>query len=81
MDNLWIIIIILLLIVELLSSNVVTIWYAISAICALIVSKYTQNYLIQATIFILLGTILLIIFRPIFNEKLKKIIRKIKRVK
>lgn len=75
----WIITIILLLIGELMTSNIATIWYAISASISLILSILIDNYIIEMLNFIILGTLLLIIFRPVLNTYLKNKIAKIKR--
>lgn len=75
----WIITIVLLLIGEYMTSNIATIWYAISAVVSLILSLTINNYIIEMLIFIILGTILLIIFRPVLNIYLKQKIAKIKR--
>jgi len=75
----WIITIVLLLIGEYMTSNIATIWYAISAIVSLILSLTINNYIIEMLTFIILGTILLIIFRPVLNIYLKQKIAKIKR--
>lgn len=75
----WIITIILLLIGEFMTSNVATIWYAISAAVSLILSILIDNYIIEMLTFIILGTLLLIIFRPVLNTYLKNKIEKIKR--
>lgn len=75
----WIITIILLLIGEFMTSNIATIWYAISATVSLILSILIDNYIIEMLTFIILGTLLLIIFRPVLNTYLKNKIAKIKR--
>lgn len=75
----WIITIILLSIGEYMTSNIATIWYVISAIVALILSLTINNYIIEMLTFIILGTILLIILRPVMNTYLKEKIAKIKR--
>lgn len=75
----WIITIILLLIGEFMTSNIATIWYAISALISLILSILIDNYIIEMLNFIILGTLLLIIFRPVLNTYLKNKIAKIKR--
>lgn len=75
----WIITIILLLLGEFMTSNITTIWYAISALVALILSIFIDNYIIEMLTFVILGTILLIIFRPVLNTYLKNKIAKIKR--
>ena len=58
----WIITIVLLLIGEYMTSNVATIWYAISAMVSLVLSIFVGNYIIEMLTFIILGTILLIMF-------------------
>lgn len=79
MTYLWIVAIILLLIVEFMTSNVATIWFAISGLVSLILSLFIENYIIEMLVFIILGTLLLIIFRPVLNTYLKTKIAKIKR--
>ena len=79
MTYLWIVAVILLLIVEFMTSNVATIWFAISGLVALVLSWFIDNYIIQLSVFIILGTLLLIIFRPVLNTYLKNKIAKIKR--
>ena len=75
----WIITIILLLIGEYMTSNIATIWYAISAIVSLIISIFVGNYIIEMLTFIILGTVLLIMLRPMLNTYLKSKIALIKR--
>ena len=79
MTYLWIVAVILLLIVEFMTSNVATIWFAISGLVSLILSLFIENYIIEMLVFIILGTLLLIIFRPVLNTYLKTKIAKIKR--
>lgn len=79
MTYLWIIAVVLLLIVEFMTSNVATIWYAISGLVALILSLFVKSFIIEMLVFIILGTLLLIIFRPVLNIYLKNKISKIKR--
>lgn len=79
MTYLWIVAVILLLIVEFMTSNVATIWFAISGLVSLILSLFIENYILEVLVFIILGTLLLIIFRPVLNTYLKTKIAKIKR--
>ncbi len=81
MNYIWLVVIFLLLLVEFMSTTVVTIWFAIGALVAFILSFITQNYLIETIVFVLTGLILLIILRPALNTKIKKFITKFKRVK
>ena len=66
----WVIIVIILAIIEAATINVVTIWYVVSGLITIIVSFFSNNFLLQLGIFTILGTILLVTTRPI----LKKII-------
>lgn len=79
MTYLWIIAVVLLLMAEFMTSNVATIWYAISGLVALILSLFIDSFIIEMLTFIILGTLLLIIFRPVLNTYLKNKIAKIKR--
>lgn len=79
MQNLWLVVIILLLLVELISHNIVTIWYAISALLALVIALYSDNFSLQLSVFLILGTVLTIILRPVLNKYLKEKLNKIKR--
>lgn len=63
MTYIWIAIIILLTIVEVMTVNLVTIWYVASGLVALIVSFFTDNFTLEFAVFAILGTILLITTR------------------
>lgn len=65
---LWLTIVILLSIVEVMTINLTTIWYVVSGIIAIILSFFTDNFLIQLGVFVIVGTILLITTRPILNK-------------
>ena len=67
----WIAVIIILTIAEILSINLTTIWYVISAIVALILSFFVNSFIIQFGVFALLGTILLITTKPLLTKLLK----------
>lgn len=68
----WLGLIISLTLIELLTKNMVTIWYASSAIISLILSFFIDNFLIEFLIFVLLGTILLFTIRDYTIKKLKR---------
>lgn len=68
MFYLWATIVILLAIVEAMTINIVTIWYVISGLITIIVSFFTNNFLIQFGVFSLLGTGFLITTRPILKK-------------
>ena len=68
----WLIIIIILTILELSTVNLTTIWFVASAIIALIISFFTDNYVIQFGVFVILGVILLVTTRPLLQKALKQ---------
>ena len=59
----WLVIILILVIVEVVTINLTTIWYIASGIIALISSIFTDSILIQFSIFVLIGTLLLVTTR------------------
>lgn len=78
----WIGLVITLTLIELLTTNLVTIWYSASALIALILSLFVDSYLIQFSVFVILGTILLFTTRDyllkFINQKMKeKVINKV----
>lgn len=71
MQYMWLIISIILGIVEILTVNLTTIWFVVSALVALFVSFFIDNFLIEMSIFVILGIILLITTRPLLNKLIK----------
>ena len=71
----WLAIAIILAILEMSTVNLVSIWYIISSIIAMIVSLFTDSVVIQAATFVLGGTLLLIFtkdaIKKILPEKIK----------
>lgn len=68
----WLLIIVLLTIVEIVTVNFVTIWFVASGLISLILSFFTDNFLLQVGVFTILGIILLLTTRPLINKLLKK---------
>ena len=68
----WLIIIIVLSVIEALTMNLVSIWFIISGLFALITSFIIDEFLIQFAIFVVLGIILMILTRNTLEEKLVK---------
>lgn len=74
----WVGLVISLSLIEILKKNLVTIWYVGSAIIALLLSFFIDNYFIQFLVFAILGSILmftlrekvLILLKQKFKEKL-----------
>ena len=66
----WLVLVIVLTIIEVATVNLLTVWFIISGIITLIVAIFTDNIVVQSTIFVILGIILLITTRPIFKRLL-----------
>lgn len=75
MFYIWLALAIILAIIEMSTVNLVSIWYIISSIIAMIVSLFIDNIVIQVAIFVLGGTLLLILtkntIKKILPEKTK----------
>ena len=67
----WLAFIIILTVIECTTVNLTTIWFVVSGLVALIISFFTDNYLIQFGVFVILGIILLVTTRPILKKVIK----------
>lgn len=72
MTILWLIIIIGLAFIEVITVNLVTIWFVASGIVALILSYFNTSFYIQFGVFVILGTILLIFTKKPLEKMLNK---------
>ena len=68
----WLSIVVALAILEIATVNLVSIWFVVSGVLAMITSLFTDNIIIQASIFIVFG----IIFMLLTKKIVKKIIPK-----
>lgn len=74
MVDIWIIAFLLLLFIELVTVNLVTIWFAIGSLGAYITTYFTDNIVIQIIIFIVVSIVTLLITKPLVGKiKTKKI--------
>ena len=64
----WFIAFIVLLFIELITVNLVTIWFAIGAVAALITTIFTDSVLIQSIVFIVVSAVALVIMKPIMKK-------------
>ena len=75
MFYIWLAIAVILAVLEMSTVNLVSIWYIISSLVAMIISLFTNNIIIQISIFVLLGTLLLIstkdLVKKILPDKVK----------
>ena len=67
----WFIAFVILLLIELFTVNLVTIWFAIGAVAAIITSIFTDSVLIQSIVFVVVSVISLLITKPLI-KKVKK---------
>ena len=72
MFYLWLIVVIILSIIEMVTVNLVSIWYIISSIATMFISLFIDNIVIQVSVFVLGGTILLILTKDTIKKILPK---------
>ena len=66
----WLLLVIVLTIVELATTSLLSVWFVISGIVALILSFYIDNIAVVATIFAVLGIMLSFLLRPLLKKYL-----------
>lgn len=75
MTEAWFIFFIILVIVELITVNLVTIWFAFGALVTSLVSLYTTDTVILLAVFTLVSLLLLLITKPVVKKlKVKKVV-------
>lgn len=67
----WGIALAVLVLIEAMTVNLVTIWFAVGALAALISTRFTNNLLTQIVIFLVVSAVALIISKP-FMDKARK---------
>lgn len=67
----WFIAFIVLLIIELVTINLVTIWFALGTVAAMIATIFTDSLVIQLIVFLIVSFLSLLISKPIL-KKFKK---------
>ena len=68
----WLILVIVLTIVELATVNLLSVWFVISGIVAMILSFFIDDVAIVSTVFALLGILLLFTTRPLLKKYLPR---------
>lgn len=70
----WLGVIIALLLTEIISKNLVAACFGVSAFISLISTFFTNNYIIQVSLFLIIGILLIMFIRPnieeIYNSKI-----------
>ena len=64
----WLGIFVVLLIIEVVTTGLVTIWFALGALAAFITSLITDSVIIQTVVFFVVSILTLIFTRPILNK-------------
>ena len=59
----WLCVVMFLIFIEVVTINLVTIWYIASGIIAMILSIFIDSFFVQFLVFVILGTILLVTTR------------------
>lgn len=68
----WLIMFIIFVHLEIITINLVTIWFALGAVGALVTNFFTDSFLIQTIVFLVVSVISLVLTRPFvkkFNSK------------
>ena len=68
----WLIIVILLTILEVITINLVSVWFIVSGIVSLFLSFVIDSFYIQFMVFVCLGLVLMLLTRPYLVKKLSK---------
>ena len=70
MENfyIWLLLAVILGIIEISTTNLVSIWFVISSLLAMVSSLFTDNILIQIAIFVLVGVLLMPFSKKIYNK-------------
>lgn len=63
MFGFWLVVVVILGILEIMTINLVSIWFVISGVVSLVLSFFTDNFIIQFGVFVILGIILMITTR------------------
>ena len=75
MTEVWLIFFIILVIIELITVNLVTIWFALGALITSLVSLYTTDTVILLAFFVVTSLLLLILTKPVVKKlKVQKVV-------
>ena len=68
----WLAIVLLLSFVEVATVNLVTIWFIVSALVALLLAFFNVDFIVQFAVFVILGVVLLVTTRSYLEKLLNK---------
>ena len=64
----WFVLFAVLLVIELLTVNLVTVWFVFGAVAAIICSFFTDSIIIQLLVFLITSVITLLVMKPILKR-------------
>lgn len=64
----WVVLFVAAFIVEGLTMQLVSLWFAVGSAAALIVSFFTDSFVVQATVFVLVSLLLFLTARPLIRK-------------
>jgi len=73
MNYIWFGIVALLSLIEIITVDLVAVWFIISGIIVILISSHIESFLMQFVIFILTGMIPLVLLRPYIKKYLMRI--------
>lgn len=77
----WLLIVVLLGILEIMTTNLVSIWFVISGLLAMVISLFTDSLYIQIGVFVLVGVLLIPMSKRIYKKiNTKKVCTNLDRV-
>lgn len=77
----WLLIVVLLGILEIMTTNLVSIWFVISGLLAMVISLFTDSIYIQIGVFVLVGVLLIPMSKRIYKKiNTKKVCTNLDRV-
>ena len=72
----WLIVFLVAIFIELLTSDLVSIWFGGSSILTMVLACFKVHWAIQLTVFLVVAAILLFLTRPLVNKKLSGAVSK-----
>ena len=68
MEMFWFIAFVLFLIIELMTVNLVTIWFAVGTVAAMITTIFTDSFIIQTAVFVVVSVICILVTKPLVRK-------------
>ena len=66
---LWLVVVVLLTVIEVMTINLVSVWFIMSALVSVFMSFWVESFYLQFAVFVGLGIVLMLLTRPILVKK------------